>query len=140
MRPERGRDDGRRGDRPSGSGTANRFSDQVRMPTPSPGTWVAPDDYEDGPPEAFTLWIFDELADGWLPFLGSGRIVGGPHLTLSGHISKTTVPVTGGDPPGPRGGGCGCPDHQRSPWKGGPGRAARSDPGAGARARMLVVG
>lgn len=77
--------------------TPNGFSVQVRMPTPTPGTYPAPEDHVDGPPEAFTLWIF---ADG-VPFLGAGHVVGGPQLTLSGHVSRTTVPFTGGDPLGP---------------------------------------
>jgi hypothetical protein len=76
--------------------TPNGFSVRVRMPTPPPGTYEAPESHEDGPPEAFTLWIF---ADG-IPFLGAGHVVGGPYLTLTGHISRETVPFTGGEPLG----------------------------------------
>lgn len=76
--------------------TSSGISIQVRMPTPEPGTYEYPAGAEMGHPEAFTLWIF---ADG-VPFLGAGHVVGGRQLTLSGHIAKTTVPFTGGEPLG----------------------------------------
>lgn len=76
--------------------TPNGFSVRVHMPTPEPGTYEYPEGAEMGAPEAFTLWIF---ADG-VPFWGAGHVVGGPDLVLSGHISKSTVPFTGGEPLG----------------------------------------
>lgn len=76
--------------------TPNGFSVRVRIPTPEPGSYVYPDEAEEGHPEAFTLWIF---ADG-TPFWGAGHVVGGSHLVLSGHVSKETEPFDGSDPLG----------------------------------------
>ena len=82
----------------------------VQMPTPQPGTYNYPEPNEPtvsepGHPEAFTLWVFvfdDELGPfGDFPwssaFLGAGHVVGGPNLTLSGHISKQSEPFAGFD-------------------------------------------
>jgi hypothetical protein len=77
--------------------TPNGFSVRVQMPTPAPGTYEYPEGAKVGHPEAFTLWIF---ANG-VPFWGAGHVAGGRHLILSGHVSKTTVPFTGGEPLGP---------------------------------------
>ena len=58
-----------------------------------------------GHPETFSLWVFvfdDELgpfADNpWTSvFVGADHVVGGPTLTLSGHISTSTEPFAGFD-------------------------------------------
>lgn len=76
---------------------------KVKMPTPEPGSYHYPDDAEEGPPEAFTLWVFvidpDQPKHGendWTgAFLGAGHVFGGPKLTLSGHISTKTEPFLG---------------------------------------------
>jgi len=84
---------------------------RVQMPTPQPGTYNYPEPdeptaSEPGHPEAFTLWVFvfdDELGPytedvPWSSaFLGAGHVVGGPNLTLSGHISKQSEPFAGFD-------------------------------------------
>lgn len=88
--------------------TRNGITSTISMPTPEPGEYVYPDPSptatdEEGPPEAFTLWVFvfdDELGGfgdhPWSSaFLGGGHIVDGPNLTLSGHISRETEPFAG---------------------------------------------
>lgn len=76
--------------------TPNGISVRVSMPTPAPGTYDYPEGTEEGHPEAFTLWVFvfndPEAAGPDGAFLGGGHVVGGPHLDLSGHISKKTEP------------------------------------------------
>lgn len=78
----------------------NGIVTKVSMPTPEPGTYDYPDDdMEEGPPEAFSLWVFvfdDPEDDDWTgAFLGGGHVVGGPNLTLSGSVSKNTEPFAG---------------------------------------------
>ena len=87
----------------------NGISAQLSMPTPEPETYNYPDPDENptaaepGHPEAFTLWafVFDpeqetfEDQDWAGAFLVGGHVVGGPNLTLRGHISKNTEPVAG---------------------------------------------
>jgi hypothetical protein len=88
--------------------TENGISAKVSMPTPEPGAYEYPAPSEtatdeEGPPEGFTLWVFvfdDELGgfgdNPWSSaFLGAGHIVGGPNLTLSGHIATNTEPFGG---------------------------------------------
>lgn len=79
--------------------TSNGISVKVSMPTPEPGTYSYPEGAEEGHPEAFTLWVFvfnDPDADEWDgAFHGAGHVFGGPHLTLSGHISRNTEPFVG---------------------------------------------
>lgn len=86
--------------------TKNGISAKVQMPTPEPGTYMYPTGPkggawtdEEGPPEVFTLWVFifdDPEAEDWTgAFLGGGHVVGGPNLTLSGHISQKTEPFLG---------------------------------------------
>jgi hypothetical protein len=83
--------------------TPNGISVSLSMPTPEPGTYTYPSSGEafsgPGHPEAFTLWVFvfDDPEDpDWTgAFLGGGHPVGGPNLTLSGHISRTTEPFAG---------------------------------------------
>lgn len=86
--------------------TPNDISVRVQMPTPEPGSYTYPSGPpggawtdEEGPPEVFTLWvfIFDDPEDNdWTgAFLGGGHVVGGPNLTLSGHISKDAEPFLG---------------------------------------------
>ena len=92
--------------------TPNGITAQIQMPTPEPGTYdyPDPDDHptasEPGHPEAFTLWVFvfdpeqpafnPEAGQHWSgAFLGGGHLVGGPNLTLTGHISKNSEPVAG---------------------------------------------
>ncbi len=88
----------------------NGLQVSVQMPTPQPGTYTYPEPdeptaSEPGHPEAFTLWVFvfdDELGPyedfPWSSaFLGAGHVVGGPNLTLSGHISKQSEPFAGFD-------------------------------------------
>ncbi|MFW6198855.1 MAG: hypothetical protein ACOC5E_03425 [Acidobacteriota bacterium] len=84
---------------------------RLSMPTPEPGSYTYPSGPEggawtdeEGPPEAFTLWVFvfddptvddpDELAFTGA-FLGAGHVVGGPELTLSGRVSTNTEPFVG---------------------------------------------
>ena len=79
---------------------------KIQMPTPEPGSYEYPgDDMEEGPPEAFTLWVFvfdDELGEfednPWSSaFLGDGTVAGRgrPELTLSGRVTKNTEPFAG---------------------------------------------
>jgi hypothetical protein len=83
--------------------TPNGISVTLSMPTPDPGTYTYPSSGEafsgPGHPEAFTLWVFvfdDPVDPDWTgAFLGGGHLVGGPNLTLSGHISRTTEPFAG---------------------------------------------
>lgn len=88
--------------------TPNGISVRINMPTPEPGTYRYPGDDEPtvappGHPEVFTLWVFvfDSDADAvegrpWTgAFHGAGHPVGGPNLTLSGHISTDTEPFAG---------------------------------------------
>ena len=85
--------------------TPNGITMQLSMPTPEPGTYAYPTegDARSGPghPEAFTLWafVFDDPEDeNWTgAFFVAGHLVGGPNLTLSGHISTRTEPF-GGEP------------------------------------------
>ncbi len=76
--------------------TPNGISFKVQMPTPESGTYNYPEGAEEGQPEAFTLWVFvfdDAGSENWTgAFLGSGHVIGGPKLNLSGHISKETEP------------------------------------------------
>lgn len=101
--------------------TSNGLSVKVSMPTPQPGSYT----YPVGPtasgvaghPEAFSLWVFVffnpeacepcsiakgvDIGNPDKPhviagaFGPTGHIVGGPHLTLSGHLSPMSVPVGG---------------------------------------------
>jgi|GEM_PF-1309904 len=80
----------------------NSISAHVKIDTPEPGTYcyatgetaVA----EEGPPEAFSLWMFtfDEEQGAYEDFpwsgafLVAGHVVGGPNLTLSGQVSKNS--------------------------------------------------
>ena len=80
---------------------------KITMPTPEPGTYEYPaDDMEEGPPEAFTLWVFvfdDHEAGDWTgAFLGGGHVVSGPRLTLSGRVTKNTEPFAGDQLENPR--------------------------------------
>jgi len=79
--------------------TRNGISVKVSMPTPQPGTYSYPEGAEAGHPEAFTLWVFvfnDPHAEDWDgAFHGAGHVVGGPNLTLQGHISTNTEPFVG---------------------------------------------
>lgn len=88
--------------------TKNGISFKVQMPTPEPGSYNYPTSTEtatdeEGPPEAFTLWVFvidEELGEfngnPWSSaFLGGGHVFGGPNLTISGNISKETEPFGG---------------------------------------------
>ena len=88
--------------------TNNGISVKVQMPTPESGTYDYPDPdaptaSPPGHPEAFTLWVFvfdDELGgyedNPWSSaFFGAGHVVGGPNLTLSGHISRQSEPFAG---------------------------------------------
>jgi hypothetical protein len=83
--------------------TPNGISVTLSMPTPDPGTYTYPSSGEafsgPGRPEAFTLWVFifdDPVDPDWTgAFLGGGHLVGGPNLTLSRHISRTTEPFAG---------------------------------------------
>lgn len=84
--------------------TPNGISVKVSMPTPEPGDYQYPDPSptatdEEGPPEAFTLWVFvfddPESKDFTGAFLGAGHVVDGPNLTLSGRVSKKTEPFVG---------------------------------------------
>lgn len=91
--------------------TDNGIKTKIKMPTPEPGTYDYPTEgsaftEEEGPPEAFTLWVFvfdDPEDDDWTgAFLGAGHIVGGDTLTLSGHISTNTEPFAGAPLENPR--------------------------------------
>lgn len=87
----------------------NSISVQLKMPTPEPGSYDYPDPEDhptaalQGHPEGFTLWVFvfdDEqgpFADfPWSSvFFAAGHMVGGPNLTLSGHISTSHEPFAG---------------------------------------------
>jgi hypothetical protein len=84
--------------------TENNISFQVQMPTPEPGEYIYPCPSEtatdeEGPPEAFSLWVFvfdDPDDEDWTgAFLGGGHPVSGPTLTLSGNVSKQTDPFAG---------------------------------------------
>jgi hypothetical protein len=79
--------------------TPNGISVKVSMPTPEPGAYAYPEGAEPGHPEAFTLWVFvfdDPDAEEWSgAFHGAGHVVGGPQLTLSGHVSRSTDPFVG---------------------------------------------
>lgn len=96
------------------------ISVKLAMPTPEPGTYMYPPANAFQPvapfvghPEAFSLWVFvfnypqlcsapcdsndlgiDKPAMGGA-FNGAGHIVGGPNLSLSGHVSKATAPLQG---------------------------------------------
>lgn len=72
----------------------------ISMQTPAPGTYEYPsDDMDEGPPEAFTLWVFvfdDPDDEDWTgAFLGGGHIVAGDTLQLSGRVSVQTEPFAG---------------------------------------------
>ena len=79
--------------------TPNGISVKVSMPTPESGTYQYPEDAEEGHPEAFTLWVFvfdDPESEDWTgAFLGAGHVFGGPHLNLSGTVSRNTEPFLG---------------------------------------------
>lgn len=86
--------------------TRNGISVHLSMSTPEPGTYTYPSGPnggawtdEEGPPEAFSLWVFvfdDPEDDNWTgAFLGGGHVVDGPKLTLSGDISVNTEPFLG---------------------------------------------
>lgn len=97
--------------------TPNGFTAQISMPTPVKGEYRYPEadsevlEEQDtaadlGEPQTFTLWafVFDPDQDPFNPDAGqlwsgafavAGHAVGGPNLTLSGHISKNTEPVAG---------------------------------------------
>lgn len=89
--------------------TKNSISFKVQMPTPEPGEYIYPTEGEyiagEGHPEAYSLWVFvfdDELGEfGDFPwssaFLGGGHVVGGPNLTLSGQLSRSSEPFAGFD-------------------------------------------
>ena len=76
------------------------------METPTPGTYCYPDGEtavaEEGPPEAFSFWLFTFEAGPDEPFTGvwgiGGHVVGGPNLTLSGQVSKADEPFAGDFP------------------------------------------
>lgn len=85
--------------------TDNGISCRIAMPTPQPGEYIYPCPSstatdEEGPPEAFTLWVFvfdDPTDDDWTgAFLGGGHLTGGAGtLTLRGHVSTNTEPLVG---------------------------------------------
>lgn len=89
--------------------TPNGFTAQISMPTPVAGQYQYPDPADEptaaelGQPQTFTLWAFvfdDEQGSyGDQPWSGAfsvaGHAVGGPNLTLTGHISKSTDPFAG---------------------------------------------
>lgn len=91
--------------------TPNGISVSVSMPTPEPGSYTYPTSGEafsgPGHPEAFSLWVFvfDDPEDpDWTgAFLGGGHPVGGPTLTLSGHITTRTEPFLGDPLANPQG-------------------------------------
>lgn len=90
--------------------TAKGVSAQVRMPTPTPGSYVYPDtptaSGEEGRPEAFSLWVFvffnpdacdgdcdaGDLAENSAVVAGAfnagGHLVAGPNLTISGRVTE----------------------------------------------------
>jgi hypothetical protein len=96
----------------------NGLSAKLRMPTPIPGSYVYPPAQTapfpfpaavPGHPEAYSLWMFvfnyPQLCVGpcdagdFAPapamggaFNAGGHVVGGPNLSLSGHVSMNTVP------------------------------------------------
>ena len=93
--------------------TADGVTASVSMPTPAPGSYAYPVGVP-GHPEAFSLWVFvffnpeacgqDPCAPADLmndpdvvagAFNASGHLVGGPNLTLTGHVNPTT-PTFGG--------------------------------------------
>lgn len=104
---------------------ANGLSASVSMPTPEPGTYAYPDSETwptssgvAGHPEAFSLWVFIffnpeacvDACDGsdlmrapeeGVPevvagaFNAGGHLVGGPELTITGHVNQRT-PAFGG--------------------------------------------
>ena len=97
--------------------TADGLSVSVSMPTPVPGSYAYPQgptaSGEAGHPEAFSLWAFvffnPEACDGDCDapdvmtnpdvvagaFNVGGHLVGGPNLTLTGHVNAGT-PTFGG--------------------------------------------
>lgn len=94
--------------------TPHSISVELTMPTPEPGSYQYPSGPEggawtdeEGPPEAFSLWVFvfddPEDPDWTAAFLGAGHIVSGPQLTLSGQISRNTEPFLGEALSNPRG-------------------------------------
>lgn len=98
--------------------TDTGLSAKVRMPTPVPGSYVYPPEQTvpiafpeavPGHPEAYSLWMFvfnypslcvgpcDSGDFAPAPAMGGafnagGHVVGGPNLSLSGHVSMNTVP------------------------------------------------
>ena len=94
--------------------TPNGISYQVKMPTPEPGTYQYPTGgvafSGPGHPETYSLWvfIFDDVLGGYegnpwsSVFVGGGHVVGGPSLTLSGHVSTSHEPFLGFDLENPR--------------------------------------
>jgi hypothetical protein len=94
--------------------TKNGISMEVSMPTPESGTYTYPESgvfSGPGHPEGFTLWAFtfndpdacdgacggDDLGQpaGGGAYFVSGHMIGGPNLTLSGHVSKGSDPFGG---------------------------------------------
>lgn len=83
--------------------TPNGISMKLTMPAPEPGEYQYPTSgvafSGPGHPEVFTLWGFifnDPSAEDWDgAFAVAGHATGGPHLTLSGHISLNTEPFLG---------------------------------------------
>lgn len=92
----------------------NGISMRLSMPTPEPGTYTYPESgvfSGPGHPEGFSLWAFtfndpaacdggcggDDLGQpaGGGGYLVSGHMVGGPDLTLGGHVSKGSEPFRG---------------------------------------------
>lgn len=99
------------------------LSAKLKMPTPEPGSYVYPGPNAffpaavPGHPEVYTLWVFvfnhpalcsqpcdsNDLftaANGFPAarggaFNGAGHIVGGPNLSLAGHVSMNETPFTG---------------------------------------------
>lgn len=87
--------------------TPNSISAKVSIETPEPGTYCYAEGEtavaEEGPPEAFSLWLFtfdeEQGPYGDFPWSGAffvaGHVVGGSTLTLSGQISTKTEPFGG---------------------------------------------
>lgn len=89
----------------------NSISAQLSMATPVPGTYCYPEEgdededmfdsvnTEEGPPEAFSFWLFTFEDGPDEPFTGvwgiGGHVVGGPNLNLSGQVSKEDEPFAG---------------------------------------------
>lgn len=97
------------------------ISAKVKMPTPVPGTYAYPGPnafqplgalFVPGAPEAFSLWAFvfnfpelcsapcDSNDIGATPAMGgvfnvAGHVVGGPTLSLAGHVSVSHTPFAG---------------------------------------------